>query len=310
MILVTGGTGHVGSPLVKALVKQGARVRIISLDRNAKIKGAEIIYGDILNDEAVKKAMEGVDTVYHLAAIVDYGPSPKKLMYDVNVNGTKNILKYSEGKKLIYLSTTSVYGRKMKENPANENTPYNPDSYYGKTKEIAEKLVLDGSGIVLRSPVIYGPGFTAGFDVSLAQMQKGKMPIIGDGSNRIQWIHISDLIQALLLARDKGKPGEKYLVSGSDTKTQKELSEMTARYLGVEPPKKKVSAFLAYSMASYSSFSAKLKGKKPKLLPEHIARITSDRTFDISKAKRELGFSPKVGYEQGIKEIVNLYLRN
>lgn len=307
MILVTGGTGHVGRPLVEALLKQGEKVRVLSTD-TAIIENAEMIQGSILDSAEVESAVSGVNVIYHLAAIVDYGPSPKKLMYDVNVTGTKYLLNYSQSKKFIYLSTTSVYGKEMKENPANENTPYNPDSYYGKTKELAEKLVLEGNGMVLRSPVIYGHGFTSGFETVFSQMQKGKMPIIGSGNNRIQWIHIDDLIQALLLLKEKGRSGEKYLVSGPETKTQNELSSIVAKDLGVSPPNKKISESTAYLMASIAGISARIKGKKPKLLPEHISRIASDRSFDISKARRELGFTPKVTYEQGIKEIIEEYL--
>jgi nucleoside-diphosphate-sugar epimerase len=143
MILVTGATGHVGRPLIEALVERGEKVRILLLEKETGLEGVEIISGNILEPDSVKRAAEGADVIYHLAAIVDSGPAPKRLMYDVNVNGTKNILNCSNAKKFIYLSTTSVYGKRMKENPARETTPYNPDNFYGKTKAIAEKLVLE-----------------------------------------------------------------------------------------------------------------------------------------------------------------------
>ena len=276
----------------------------------AKLQGVEMVQGDILDAETVERAMKGVDVVYHLAAIVDYHPVPDKIMYNVNVIGTKVLLEHSDAKKFIYLSSTGVYGKNMKENPANERTEYNPHSYYGKTKMMAEKMVLGKGGVVIRSPPIFGPGFDQGFDFVLSQLEKGSMQLIGNGENRIQWIHISDLIEALLLAKDRGKPGEAYLVGGKEIMTQRELLSLLARYLKVESPKKKIPKTVAQTLAYYKMFEAGMTGRKPRLVPEHITRITDNRTFDISKAKRELGFEPKIGYDEAAKEIVEEYLRN
>jgi nucleoside-diphosphate-sugar epimerase len=308
MILVTGATGHLGRPLVEELVKSGEKVRVLVRDADAGLRNVEVVKGDLLDLDSVRKAAEGADIIYHLAAIVDYGSVPKELMYNVNVNGTKNLLECSKAKRFIYQSSTSVYGNRMKGNPANEKTETDPSNYYGRTKLMAEKLVIEKGGIVLRCPVIYGHGFDTGFDYVLSQIEKGKMLIIGKGDNLIQWVNISDLIQALILAKDYGKPGEVYLISGKEPKTQAQLFSLLAQYLNVNPPDKHVSEFLANSMAYYKMFTAKLKGKSAKINPEQIARITSNRLFDISKAERELGFSPRVSYEQGAKEIVQEYL--
>lgn len=308
MILVTGATGHIGRPLVEALLKQNEKVRILAIEDKVDLPGVEVVHGDVLHPDAVKKALEGVDVVYHLAAIVDYAPAPNKLVYDVNVKGTGEMLEHSRAKKFIYLSTTSVYGKHMKENPANERTPYNPYSYYGKTKMMAEELVREKHGIILRAPVIYGPGFNNGFGFVVSQIAKGKMRIVGRGDNMIQWIHISDLIRALLLAKDKGKPGETYLVAGGEAKTQVELFALLAKHLNVEAPSKRVSKELATLMAHYVVLKSRMSGKRPKLTPDHVSRITSNRLFDISKARSELGFSPVVDYERGAKEIVDDYL--
>jgi nucleoside-diphosphate-sugar epimerase len=308
MILVTGATGHIGSRLVEALLKHNEKVRILATEDHCDIKNVEVVHGNLLDIDSLKIALDKVDVIYHLAAIVDYGPAPRDMVYEVNVNGTKNMLEISKAKKFIYLSTTSVYGKHMKENPATEKTPYHPENFYGETKMIAEKMVIEKHGIVLRSPVIYGPGFNEGFGVVVSQIEKGKMRIVGKGDNPIQWIHISDLIQALVLAKDKGMPGEVYLVAGGEAKTQEELFGLLAKYLKVAPPSKRVSKLLANTMTYYMMLKSKATGKKPKLLPEHIQRITSNKLFDITKAKRELGFRPLVGYEQGAKEIVEEHL--
>lgn len=302
--------GRVGSALVAALLERKEKVRALEKREGAKLEGIEVVQGDILDTETVERAMKDVDVVYHLAAIVDYFPVPDEVMYNVNVIGTKVLLEHFDGKKFIYLSTTGVYGKNMKENPANETTGYNPHSYYGKTKMMAEKMVLQKGGMVIRSPPIFGHGFDQGFDFVLSQLEKGRMQLIGNGENRIQWIHISDLIEALLLAKDSGKPGEAYLVGGKEIMTQSELLSLLAKYLKVESPKKKIPKTVAKTLAYYRMFEARMTGKKSRLVPEHITRITDNRTFDISKAKRELGFEPKVGYEKAAKEIVEEYLHN
>jgi nucleoside-diphosphate-sugar epimerase len=121
-------------------------------------------------------------------------------------------------------------------------------------------------------------------------------------------VHIDDLIEALILAKDKGISGEVYLVSGKESKTQKELFSILAACLNVSPPGKSVPEFMVNSLAYYEMFTASLKGKNAKITPSQIARITSNRQFDISKASKELGFEPKIGYEQGAKEIVEEYV--
>lgn len=308
MILVTGASGRVGRPLVEALVRKGEKVRVLIRNNDVDIKGVEKAYGSVLDVGAVKKAVYNVDVIYHLAAVVDYQKIDSELAYDVNVRGTQTLLDHSKAKKFIYLSSTSVYGNRMRENPAKESTPTNPSSVYGRTKALAEQLVLERDGIALRAPVIYGPGFNEGFDFVLSRIAKGKMQIIGRGDNPIQWVHISDLIQGLLLAKERGRPGQVYLIAGKGAKTQEELFALLAKYLKVESPNKKVSKVLANTLAHYMAFRSRLKGQKPKLLPEHIQRITSNRLFDISKAERDLQFSPQFDYEHGAKQIVDEYL--
>ena len=304
--LVTGASGRIGRHLIPALLKSGDKVRALVRETMIDNENVEIFYGDLLDKESLEKAVKGADTVFHLAAITDY-LAPKEDMYKVNVIGTKNLLEASKGKKFIYLSSTAVMGNKFKELPLDENTKCNPSNYYGKTKLEAEKLVLDAGGIVIRSPDVFGSGFTEGYDFVLSGLERGELPIIGDGKNFIQWIHVSDLVQALILAKVLGKPGQVYLVAGKEFKTLKELFELLCNDLGVEPPKKSSSSFFAKAKAHSSVLKGKISKVKPELIPEYIDKITANRTFDMSKAKKDLGFDPQVGYEESAKEIVEDY---
>jgi nucleoside-diphosphate-sugar epimerase len=297
-ILVTGATGRVGRHIVNALLESGEKVRVLIRDKMTEFENVETFYGDLLDKEALKKAVDGIDTVFHLAAVVDYS-APKEQMYQVNVGGTKNILEVFKGNKFIYLSTTAVLGKKLKS-PADESTPYSPSNFYGKTKMEAEKFVKANNGIVVRSPDVLMPRFTEGYDMVFSKLMEGKMSIIGDGKNFIDYIYITDLIQALLLAMEKGKKGEIYMVSGKGVKTQKECLEIASKFLNVEPPKKYVSAFSAL-------LSSKIRRKKD-FTPEYVEKILRNRTYDITKAKNELGFDPKIDLETSIKLMVENYL--
>ena len=305
--LVTGASGRIGRYLVPALLRSGDEVRVLVKDKMVDNENVEVFYGDLMDRETLKKAVDGVDTIFHLAALTDY-LAPKEDMYNINVVGTKNLLEVSKGKKLIYLSSTAVMGNKFKELPVNEQTPYNPSGPYGKTKQEAEKMVKESGGIIIRSPDVFGPGFTEGYDFILSGLESGELPVIGDGKNFIQWIHVKDLVQALVLAKDLGKPGEVYIVAGKEFKTLNELLDILCKQLGVEVPKKHTLGLIAKAMAHSNVLKGKLSKERPELIPEYVNKITSNKTFDISKAKKELGFDPQVGYEDGAKEMVEDYL--
>jgi len=306
VVLITGATGRIGKHLVEALINQGEKVRALIREGMIENEQVEIFYGDLLNKEALKKAVEGVDVIYHLAAIVDY-TAPKELMFNVNVMGTRNLLEVTKIRKFIYLSSTAVMGKKLKELPATEKTPCKPSNFYGETKFEAEKLVKEASGIIIRSADVLGPGFMEGYDYVISHIEDGTMKVPGDGKNFIQWIHINDLVQALLLAKENGKPGEVYIVAGKEVKTLNDCFALLAKYLEVEPPKKHVSKFLATTMTNYRIFKSKIKREKPIAMKEYIEKMTANRSFDISKARNELGFEPKIDYEYVAKEMVEQY---
>jgi nucleoside-diphosphate-sugar epimerase len=305
-ILVTGASGRVGRHLVEALVERGERVKALIMDFDTAPKNAEIVRGSLLDKNVAVEAVEGADVVYHLAAVLDYA-APKSLMFDVNVTGTKNLLEASHASRFIYLSSTAVYGYRA-NSLITEATPYAPSGFYGRTKLLAEKLVLDRHGMVIRSPDIFGKGFQDGYEYVLMRLEKGTMPIIGSGDNKIHWIHINDLTDALLLAKDRGRPGEVYLVAGKEAKPQKELLALLTKHLGAEMPSRHVPKYMASMMAYYEVLVSRLRGSKPKVIPEYISKITSDRVFDTSKARRELGFEPRVGYDAAAKELVDEHI--
>lgn len=307
MILVTGATGRVGTHLVAALMAEGENVRVLARHGSGVPKGVDIKYGDITDMAALVSALDGVDTIYHLAAVVDYQQVRKRDMYRVNVLGTENLIKASKAKRLVYQSTTSVYGERPEDNPATEGTRCNPYSFYGRTKMLAERIVLEHGGVVVRCPVIMGPSFNKSFYPLLARLAAGTMPVIGQGNNRLQWIHIRDLVDALLLAERSGKDGNVYLVAGKEVISQEKLLATLARELGVRPPTAHVPVAAAKAMAYLAAARERISGRAATVLIPQVIRISSDRTYDITKARKELGFRPKVGYGFATKEMVAEY---
>jgi nucleoside-diphosphate-sugar epimerase len=307
-ILVTGGDGRIGQKLVKHLLNSGEKVRMFmhSHKKIRKHKNLEICYGTILDEKSLEKCMSGVDTVYHLAAIID-PKIPKKIMREVNVDGTKNILEAAKGKRIIFMSSTAVMGKKLAKIPADEKTYCKPTNIYGQTKKDAESLAKKAGAIIIRSSAVYGPKFEEGYFDIFDIILKEKFYILGDGKNKIQQVHVSDLVDALILAKDNGIPGEIYLISGGDIKTQEELIDIVVKHLKFKFKKRYMIMDVAKLLARATSIKHKVTKKTESLFFESLDVLGSNRVFNISKAREELGYQPKISYDDGIKEVVDIY---
>jgi nucleoside-diphosphate-sugar epimerase len=297
-VLVTGATGRVGKHLVAALLEDGENVRVLAREpQKAKElwgDSVEVAQGSVTDKVSVAGAVEGVDVVYHLAALVNYEAS-REALFAANVEGTRNVLEAAKGKRIIHLSSSSVYGKKAVL-PITERTSFTPTDPYGESKAASDNLARQAGAVVLRPTVIYGPGFAEGFFKLFEMVEKKKMVIAGNGQNRLQWTHIDDLVSALLLSKDKGTSGEAYNIVGDDVKTQTELLSVIARLLGVPMPKNKLSMGVLRTVGSIV------------IKPYHLETIASDRIFDCSKAKKDLGWQPKMTFEEGLKETVAEYM--
>jgi nucleoside-diphosphate-sugar epimerase len=320
LVLVTGAGGRLGRHLLKLLLNEKYRVRVLAR-AGAEIsfpQGVEVFPGDITHIQTIRHAVEGVAMVFHLAALVDYASSQEKL-FDVNVEGTMNLLETcSEAapnlKRFVYCSSTSVMGKELAELPANEKTECIPTDDYGLSKLMAEKVVMEYSKklpvVIIRPAVIYGEGFDEGYFPVLKLLKHHRMRIIDSGNNVIPFVHAKDVARALLLAAESKKAvGQTYIITGGEQMTQKEIFEIAAKELGVKAPHRNIPRFFLELEAQLSSLRSFLGGKKPSFSMEDISVLSSHRVFDISKAKKELGYAPQVRLEEGIKEMVEYYRR-
>jgi len=320
-ILVTGGTGFAGSNLANRLIKRGYEVRVLTrkaTDKTDYLKnlGIELYSGDICDKKSVNEAVKNVDVVYHLAAAWQEAAIPDKAYWDVNVGGTKNILDASvkeNVERFVHCSTVGVHGH-ISNPPANESYPYNPGDIYQKTKCEGEKLALKYfreiglPGVVVRPSGIYGPG-----DTRLLRLFKSiyhrKFVMIGKGDVCYHLTYIDDLIDGFELCGEKKEaPGEIYIIAGNVSPSLNQLVSVIARALDVPIPTKRFPFVWPVWLAGWVCEAVcKPWGIEPPLFRRRVDLFRKNRAFDISKAKRELGFEPKFDLETGIKTTADWY---
>jgi 2-alkyl-3-oxoalkanoate reductase len=321
-VLVTGGTGFTGKALVKRLVDLGHEV--VSLDYQEGLKtdeirswGAKVIIGSVTDPAVVEQCMDGVDIVHHLAAAFRELDVPNSYYDEVNVGGTKIVLKSAwnhKVKKFVYCSTCGVHGN-VDHPPADENAPIQPGDYYQQTKYDAEPWVqsYQAQGLettILRPTAIYGPGDPERFQMIFRRVNKGVFPMFGDGETLYHPLYIDNLVDALILAMEPGKGlGQAYLIADEEYVSIETLVRKTAQALGVEV---KIPHYPILPLVVAGHVCEKLcKPFKiaPPIFPRRVDWFRQNRAFDISKAKRDLGYQPKIDLDEGLKRTGEWYQR-
>jgi nucleoside-diphosphate-sugar epimerase len=323
-ILVTGGTGFLGSHLVRALLERGHNVRALVRHGSdvAKLKGAELVYGDLTEPDGLRRALEGVETVYHLAAIRDKWGTPYQAYYTVNVEGTRNLLDAAAGcvDKFVHCSTAGVV-RYPGNFQIDESLPYNTNGHgqycYHHTKALAEQLTLEYvrtgqvPATVVRPTIVYGPGDTWGMMTKLVTMlAKGRFALIGDGRNRLHLVYVDDVIRAFLLAGESSKSvGQVYIVAGPSLITLNNLVAKVCALLGVKPPcwhipvrvAKAAGWMLEMAYAGKLGIGIQAFGDMPLVTRDKVDTLTVDRGYNITKIQQGLGYFPTVDHEEGLR---------
>ncbi len=295
MIIVTGGSGFIGSYVCANLAEAGEKIRIVDLKAPAnQLPHVEFSKGSILDAGKLAELFEGANAIIHLAAQVDVQASIADPNFDfkVNAEGTANVLdaaRKSDVKKVVFASSAAVYGNPVSV-PVSESHPTNPLSPYGKSKLEAERKVLEYGRLygvqncALRLFNVYGKGqnpksqYSGVITKFASAIAGGTQPIIyGDGKQTRDFVHAKDVASAFSLAlASKGCKTPINIASGKETSVIQLLETMCS-----------------------------LAGKKPnpKFMPERAGEIKRS-VADISLAKKVLNYSPKVGLEEGLKEIV------
>ncbi len=299
--LVTGASGRLGTRLIKELVDRGIKVRALVSKKESLIglpSGVVPFVGDIKDKKVLNEACEGVDTVFHLAAVVSQYKVPVKELVRVNVDGTNDVIeacKTNRVRHIIFASSVDVYGNNRKE-ILTEESKTKPTDMYGHSKMMAEDIVKESPipYTILRFAAIYGPGFEKSFFKIFRVIKEEKAYIIGNGSNHLPIIHVNDAVQALIFSGMNSEALNKiYNVSDGEEHTQEELFNVAADMLKVEKPKKHMSALVV-----------KIFAKKRGLDSDELRFITCDRKISIEKITKDLGYKPKVSILKGSEELI------
>ncbi len=307
-IFITGGTGFLGKQLIKELscldedvhllVRQNSNVNEID------IKRLKIFSGDVTNIRTIRESIKGCKTVFHMASLVKAWVRNPAEFYQVNVEGFKNVMECAleEGvSKFVYTSSFMAIG------PSNgkintEETQHNPDhlhNHYERTKYIADKLIPEylnkGLPVITMYPcVIFGPGeITEGNLVVriILDFLEQKIPgILGDGSKLWNYAFITDVVKGHLLAMEKGKVGQKYILGGENV-SMENFFKLLEALSGVKAPKRHVPFWIAKMSARYDELIARISKKTPKHTTSIMEIYKHDWAFSSEKAEQELGYT-------------------
>lgn len=308
-----------GEP-VKALVRPGSDTRWLDEWRVEKANG------DITDPESLRAAMKGVKTVYHAAAQVgDWGKWENFVR--VSINGTRNMLEAARDagvQRFLHVSSISAYGHPDgKGLVLDESAPLGRNlykwSYYSRAKVEAEKLAWaahqrgDVPVTVVKPSWLYGPRDRASMPRLIRAIRRGKGKLLGDGSNKLNLTYAGNEAEGCILAATNPKAvGESYNLSCDGDITQAEYFNAIARCIGARPVTRRVPYRVAYSAAFLMELFGHMFGKKkPPLVTRYSVWLIGRQCFfSPEKARKQLGWQPTVGYEEGIKRAVQWALDN
>jgi nucleoside-diphosphate-sugar epimerase len=295
----------------RCLVRSGSEHKIPSMD------GVQIVNGDVTKPETLTGIGDHVDFLLHMATLghMSNFTVTESMFHSINVQGTINIMQEALRagvKRIVHCSSVAAMGI-CSENPATENSPCNPHHPYGRSKLQAEhevKRMVNSYGlpaVIIRFSMVYGPG--DGRDIlKLTRMaKKGLFPRVGNRPKLTPLIHVDDAINGLLLAAEKGTPGEVYLITNRNSEPFDRIREIIQDALGMKRHALYVPEWAALALALLIEKSFTLINKPPPVSRKNIESTLADRVFSTDKAMLELGFNPKIDPVKGLRDTVLWY---
>lgn len=311
---VTGATGFIGGRLARKLVEMGHQVvtiaRTPSKADDLVALGVEVHQGDITDKESMHVPMTGVDGVYHVAAWYKIGERDTSMAQSINVDGTRNVLELMRDLNIpkgVYTSTLAInsntHGQAVDETYRFDGAHI---SEYDRTKweahyHVAVPMMEQGLPLVIVMPgMVYGPDDTSSMRTTLIQYLQRKLPLMPQHT-ALAWAHVDDVVQGHILAMEKGKPGETYIIAGPVHRFT-EAMHIAEQITGVPAPKMKASPAVLKIMAGIMGVVGKIM-PLPETMAEETLRVMAGTTYTGSnaKAKRELGYDPRP-LEEGLRE--------
>jgi nucleoside-diphosphate-sugar epimerase len=324
-VLVTGGTGFTGSHLVRRLLADGHSVHVIDNARGLSYdelvrRGARIELGTVADRGFCERALEESDpeVVYHLAAAFRQLNVPKQHYWEVNVGATRHLCEAAQRRgvrKFVYCSTQGVHGH-IANPPGDENSPILPEDYYQYTKWEGERAVNEivartgFDATTVRPTAIYGPGDPERYLMMFKRSLNGTFIMFGDGKTTYHPVYIDNLVDCFLLAAERGRKGEAYIGGDERYYTLNELITHVGRAMGIDVKIKHYPYWPLYVAAAAVEFACMPFRITPPIFRRRAAWFKQVRAFSIEKAKRELGYRPRVGIAEGLAATAQWYKEN
>jgi len=311
-VLVTGGTGFIGSRLVKRLAQEGHVVQILCRHGQVRASSSSVsfCYGDVTAPDTLHPAMEGCSLVFHCAAASGSLPDARK----VNVEGTRNVMMaaaQARVQRIVHLSSIAVYGRYLPPE-VSEDQPHQPGrDPYAISKSEGERLALDLGKeygiqvVVLRPTLVYGPASPTWTIWFFQRVKYGQVVLPDFGRGRANLVYVDDLIDALLLAATvPGASNQAFNINGSEAPTWGQYLGCFARMLG-KPPPPGMSRWRARLEAQKNVWSFRFTRRPSRLTPSDYSLMVMSSVFSNRKAEQVLGYRPRVGLAEGMQHTEN-----
>lgn len=329
MILVTGAAGHLGNVLVRELLARGEKVRALILPGEdvSALEGVpvEFVQGDILDYDALCKAMDGVDLVYHLAAVVAIAHGQEKRMWRVNVDGTRNVINACLAKhvhRLVFCSSIHALARPPEGVTIDETQPFdtrNPAGDYDCSKAASSLEVLASIRLGLDAVVVCPTGVIGPHDYRWSEMghliqswMHKRAPALINGA--FDFVDVRDVARGHILAAEHGRKGEVYILSGERIEIIK-ICELVQEIAGIRSRIVRLPGWLARIVAVFTPLYYRLTHTRPRLTGYAIDTVASNSVISADKARRELGFTTRSTHETLVDTVrwwseVGLKLKN
>lgn len=322
--LVTGGTGFIGASLIRELLKEGVEVKALvrknSNTKNIDSLDIEKVYGDLCDKGSLVAALNGCNVLYHVAAHYSLWELDSRFIYDINLEGTKNILSAAFEKgmdKVVYTSTVGAIGLSKGGGIGNEETKIDPDSLFDHYKlskylaeKEAEKMALRGLPLVIVNPSTpVGP-----MDIKptptgkiIVDFLNKKMPAYMDTG--LNLVHVEDVAKGHILAAKSGRVGERYILGHANI-TLRDIFKMLEEISGIRAPTIKIPYSIALTAGYVSQFISNHITQKPPFVPLAGVKMAKRYMyFDSSKAVKELGL-PQTPIKTALQKAVEWFKEN
>jgi nucleoside-diphosphate-sugar epimerase len=304
-VAVTGAGGFIGGATCRRLLAEGAEVIGVEVDESAGPRlrdiGVEPVHADVADRGRLEDALGGAELVVHTAALVHEGREMDEFVR-VNVRGTVNVLDAAEAagaERVVHVSSVVVYGYHA---PGEQDESAQLRSYglpYIDTTAASDRVARRRGAVVIRPGDVYGPGGPQ-WIVRPAELALAGRQVLPAGGGMMLPIYVDDLVEALLAGLERGVPGEAYTVWGGEPISFEEHFGRIASIVGGDPPRRLPRPALAAAAAAIEGL-ARLRGRRPEFSPAAITYVERRGTVSNRRAREELGWSPRVSYDEGMR---------